>query len=126
MLIYFTGDSSAAQGVNVLIEGKMYGFTEEGALINAPGEAKIAGKWYLFGDNDQLLTGMQILSDKRQVYYDLETAQMKYGQLNLAGKWYLFDKINGAMQTGFKDLKSTDKIRLSITINRGRCNMANS
>ena len=66
---------------------------------------KIAGKWYLFGDNDQLLTGMQILSDKRQVYYDLETAQMKYGQLNLAGKWYLFDKINGAMQTGFKDLK---------------------
>lgn len=105
VLIYFTGDGSAAQGVNVLIEGKMYGFTEEGALINAPGEAKIAGKWYLFGDNDQLLTGMQILSDKRQVYYDLETAQMKYGQLNLAGKWYLFDKINGAMQTGFKDLK---------------------
>ena len=31
---------------------------------------------------------------------------MQYGQQNYRGHWYLFDRRTGAMQTGFKDLKS--------------------
>ena len=69
-----------------------------------PGEAHIAGHWYLFGKNNQVLVGFQKISDGRTVYYSPKTAQMQYYQQQINNHWYLFDKGSGAMKTGFQRL----------------------
>lgn len=112
VLVYFTDDGSAAQGMNISIEGKLYGFTEAGALINSPGKAKIAGKWYLFDKvNGAMQTGFKNLKEYGQnktVYYN-EQGHMQYGQQLIVGHWYLFDTFDGAMKTGLQWIQDQDK-----------------
>lgn len=74
----------------------------------ATGEQNINGKWYLFNQNANMITGLVNLkkyglSDSRTVYYN-SNGEMQYGEQRIGMDWYLFDSRNGAMLTGFQNL----------------------
>ncbi len=74
------------------------------------GEQQIGGKWYLFGKDGYMVTGLAKLSnhgvsDSKTVYYGAD-GTMQYGQHAINGKWYLFQNGTGAMVTGFQNLSS--------------------
>ena len=103
-LSYVTNEGLVAKNMKYKINNVEYVFNVAGVLEHLQGEANIAGNWYLFDNNNHVLIGFQTLKDRRKVYYSPDNAQMQYGQQNIDGQWYLFDKVNGSMQTGFKDL----------------------
>ncbi|WHS05651.1 KxYKxGKxW signal peptide domain-containing protein [Ligilactobacillus salivarius] len=103
-LSYVTNEGLVAKNMKYKINNVEYAFNVAGVLEHLQGEANIAGNWYLFDNNNHVLIGFQTLKDGRKVYYSPNNAQMQYGQQNIDGHWYLFDKVNGSMQTGFKDL----------------------
>ncbi len=103
-LSYVTSEGLVAKNMKYKINNVEYVFNVAGVLEHLQGEANIAGNWYLFDNNNHVLIGFQTLKDGRKVYYSPNNAQMQYGQQNIDGHWYLFDKVNGSMQTGFKDL----------------------
>ena len=103
-LSYVTNEGLVAKNTKYKINNVEYVFNVAGILEHLQGEANIAGNWYLFDNNNHVLIGFQTLKDGRKVYYSPNNAQMQYGQQNIDGHWYLFDKVNGSMQTGFKDL----------------------
>ena len=94
------------------------------------GQQHIDRYWYLFDNfTGAMQTGFQYIASQRKVVYYNNAGQMQYGrqkingrtydmnrmtgavshgsgQQNYRGHWYLFDRCTGAMQTGFKDLKS--------------------
>ena len=103
-LSYITSEGLVAKNTKYKINNVEYVFNVAGVLEHLQGEANIAGNWYLFDNSNHVLIGFQTLKDGRKVYYSPNNAQMQYGQQNIDGHWYLFDKVNGSMQTGFKDL----------------------
>ena len=103
-LSYVTSEGLVAKNMKYKINNVEYVFNIAGVLEHLQGEANIAGNWYLFDNNNHVIIGFQTLKDGRKVYYSPNNAQMQYGQQNIDGHWYLFDKVNGSMQTGFKDL----------------------
>ncbi|MDI9206268.1 hypothetical protein [Ligilactobacillus saerimneri] len=104
LLLYATSTGQLAKAGEQDIAGTTCVFDDQGAVVHVPGEAQIAGHWYLFGKNNQVLVGFQKLSDGRTVYYSPKTAQMQYYQQQINNHWYLFDKGSGAMKTGFQRL----------------------
>ena len=104
LLLYATSTGQLAKAGEQDIAGTTCVFDDQGAVVHVPGEAHIAGHWYLFGKNNQVLVGFQKLSDGRTVYYSPKTAQMQYYQQQINNHWYLFDKGSGAMKTGFQRL----------------------
>ena len=75
---------------------------EDGNIILNDGENEINGKWYYYAvQNGKIVTGWKKLIDNnhggyREVYYDLDTAQMVHGEKEINGVWYYFDKQNGS------------------------------
>ena len=103
-LSYVNEDGLFVMNGRFTIDDQDYSFDGYGVLEHSPGEAKLGGYWYLFGNGNQVLVGFQTLSDGRIVYYSPTTAQMQYYQQEIAGHWYLFDRGSGAMKTGFQRL----------------------
>ena len=66
------------------------------------GQRQINGKWYLFGSDGSMKTGLQWVANQNKTCYYASNGQMQYGQQCINGKWYLFDKNTGAMKTGFQ------------------------
>ena len=66
------------------------------------GQRQINGKWYLFGSDGSMKTGLQWVADQNKTCYYNGKGQMQYGQQCINGKWYLFDNNIGAMKTGFQ------------------------
>lgn len=89
------------------ISGRTYDMNRmTGAVSHGSGQQNIGGKWYLFNKNGTARTGFQwIANQKKTVYYN-NKGEMQYGQQRIGNGWYLFSWGTGAMQTGFKDLKS--------------------
>ena len=92
------------------VDGKKYNFNRVTGALEATGQQKINGKWYLFDNRKKIQTGFQrIANQNKTVYYDPATAQMKYGQQRIDGKWYLFDGVTGSMKTGFQKIANQNK-----------------
>ena len=66
------------------------------------GQRQINGKWYLFGSDGSMKTGLQWVANQNKTCYYASNGQMQYGQQCINGKWYLFDKNTGAMKTGLQ------------------------
>ena len=81
------------------VNGKTFYYSKGKAVT---GQQHIDGKWYLFGSDGAMKTGLQWISDQHKTYYYNGKGQMQYGQQHIGGKWYLFDKNTGAMKTGFQ------------------------
>ena len=108
-LAYYN-DKGQMQYGTVEIDGQKYQADTFDGAIKGQGQQKIAGNWYLFGNNNRVKDGWQWINDQQKtVYYDKKTAQMVHGEQKIAGHWYLFDENTGAMQRGFKKVKSGDK-----------------
>ena len=73
------------------------------------GQRQINGKWYLFGSDGSMKTGLQWVADQNKTCYYASNGQMQYGQQCINGKWYLFDKNTGAMKTGFQRIPEQNK-----------------
>ena len=73
------------------------------------GQRQINGKWYLFGSDGSMKTGLQWVADQNKTCYYASNGQMQYGQQCINGKWYLFDKDTGAMKTGFQRIPEQNK-----------------
>ena len=75
---------------------------EDGNIILNDGENEINGQWYYYDvQNGKMVTSWKKLVDNnhggyREVYYDLDTAQMAHGEKKINGVWYYFDKQNGS------------------------------
>ena len=81
------------------VNGKTFYYSKGKAVT---GQQHIDGKWYLFGSDGAMKTGLQWISDQHKTYYYNGKGQMQYGQQHIGGKWYLFDKNTGAMKTGLQ------------------------
>lgn len=74
---------------------------EDGNIILNDGENEINDQWYYYDvQNGKMVTGWKKLVDNnhggyREVYYDLDTAQMAHGEKKINGVWYYFDKQDG-------------------------------
>ena len=74
---------------------------EDGNIILNDGENEINDQWYYYDvQNSKMVTGWKKLVDNnhggyREVYYDLDTAQMAHGEKKINGVWYYFDKQDG-------------------------------
>ena len=73
------------------------------------GQRQINGKWYLFGSDGSMKTGLQWVANQNKTCYYASNGQMQYGQQYINGKWYLFDKNTGAMKTGFQRIEDQKK-----------------
>ena len=73
------------------------------------GQRQINGKWYLFGSDGSMKTGLQWVADQNKTCYYASNGQMQYGQQCINGKWYLFDKDTGAMKTGLQWVADQNK-----------------
>ena len=73
------------------------------------GQRQINGKWYLFGSDGSMKTGLQWVANQNKTCYYASNGQMQYGQQCINGKWYLFDKNTGAMKTGFQRIEDQKK-----------------
>ena len=81
------------------VNGKTFYYSKGKAVT---GQQHIGGKWYLFGSDGAMKTGLQWVADQNKTCYYASNGQMQYGQQHIGGKWYLFDKNTGAMKTGFQ------------------------
>ena len=88
------------------VNGKTFYYSKGKAVT---GQQHIDGKWYLFGSDGAMKTGLQWISDQHKTYYYNGKGQMQYGQQHIGGKWYLFDKNTGAMKTGFQWISDQHK-----------------
>ena len=73
------------------------------------GQRQINGKWYLFGSDGSMKTGLQWVADQNKTCYYASNGQMQYGQQCINGKWYLFDNNTGAMKTGLQWVADQNK-----------------
>lgn len=105
-LVYYDNKGQMQYG-SININGKKYDTNKVTGAFLGNGQKNIDGKWYLFDNKGNVLTGFQtITSQNKVVYYNPQTAQMVYGQQNINGHWYLFDKVTGARLSGFQNLKA--------------------
>ena len=88
------------------VNGKTFYYSKGKAVT---GQQHIGGKWYLFGSDGAMKTGLQWISDQHKTCYYNGKGQMQYGQQHIGGKWYLFDKNTGAMKTGFQWISNQRK-----------------
>ncbi|MCR1901896.1 glycoside hydrolase family 70 protein [Ligilactobacillus apodemi] len=117
-LVYYNQDGWMLYGEQN-IDGVNYTFNTFDGALEATGQQKIAGHWYLFDENGNVLTGFQDLSAYGQdkvVYYDPTTAQILYGYQNIDGNWYLFDSYDGSLQKG---IQTVNNVTLSFDTNTG-------
>lgn len=61
--------------------------------------AKLDSKWYLFGQDEYMCTGL-VRANNASYYFDASGA-MQTGWLSFNNKWYYFDELSGAMRTGW-------------------------
>ena len=80
------------------VNGKKFYYSKGKAVT---GQQHINGKWYLFGSDGAMKTGLQCLANQHKTCYYASNGQMQYGQQHINGKWYLFGS-DGAMKTGFQ------------------------
>ena len=73
------------------------------------GQRQINGKWYLFGSDGSMKTGLQWVANQNKTCYYASNGQMQYGQQCINGKWYLFDKNTGAMKPGLQGVADQKK-----------------
>ena len=105
-LVYYDNKGQMQYG-SINVNGKKYNTDKVTGAFLGNGQKNIDGKWYLFDNKGNVLTGFQtIASQNKVVYYNPQTAQMVYGQQNINGHWYLFDKVTGARLSGFQNLKA--------------------
>ena len=105
-LVYYDNKGQMQYG-SINVNGKKYDTDKVTGAFLGNGQKNIDGKWYLFDNKGNVLTGFQTIANQNKVvYYNPQNGQMQYGQQNVNGKWYLFDKVTGTMKTGFQDLKS--------------------
>ncbi|MCQ4116535.1 glycosyl hydrolase 53 family protein [Ligilactobacillus sp. MP3] len=105
-LVYYDNKGQMQYG-SINVNGKKYDTNRVTGAFLGNGQKNIDGKWYLFDNKGNVLTGFQtITSQNKVVYYNPQTAQMVYGQQNINGHWYLFDKVTGARLSGFQNLKA--------------------
>ena len=105
-LVYYDNKGQMQYG-SINVNGKKYDTNKVTGAFLGNGQKNIDGKWYLFDNKGNVLTGFQtITSQNKVVYYNSQTAQMVYGQQNINGHWYLFDKVTGARLSGFQNLKA--------------------
>ena len=88
------------------VNGKTFYYSKGKAVT---GQQHIGGKWYLFGSDGAMKTGLQWISDQHKTYYYNSKGQMQYGQQHIGDKWYLFDKNTGAMKTGLQWVADQNK-----------------
>ena len=105
-LVYYDNKGQMQYG-SINVNGKKYDTDKVTGAFLGKGQKNIDGKWYLFDNKGNVLTGFQTIANQNKVvYYNPQTAQMVYGQQNINGHWYLFDKVTGAKLSGFQDLKA--------------------
>ena len=95
-LVYYNNNGQMQYGKHK-IAGKTYNFDKVTGALKLHGQQKIAGHWYNFDRNGNPITGyVWIKNQKKEVYYNPNTAQMVYGQQKIKGKWQFFDTTTGA------------------------------
>lgn len=119
-VVYYNNDGQMQYG-RQKISGRTYDMNRmTGAVSHGSGQQNIGGKWYLFNKNGTARTGFQwIVNQKKTVYYN-NKGQMQYGQQRIGNGWYLFSWGTGAMQTGFKDLKSYGQNKIVYYADNGQ------
>lgn len=98
-LQYYGSDGKLARRQTVRAGGQ-YQADELGYLALKLGENLVGTNWYLVSAAGRLLTGWQVITGNRTVYYDPATAAMVKGERHLAGHWYYFNPVDGHRSTG--------------------------
>lgn len=94
---YGTVSGALITDTTIKLGNNTYTIDGNGNIVLKNGENEINGYWYYYNKStDKVVTGWYKLSDGREVYYDLSTAQMSHGEKKINGYWYYFDKNNGS------------------------------
>lgn len=102
-LQYYGSDGKLARR-QVVRAGGQYQADELGYLALKLGENLVGTNWYLVSAAERLLTGWQVITGNRTVYYDPATAAMVKGERYLEGHWYYFNPVDGHRSTGLTQL----------------------
>ena len=127
----YMGSTGSIYGIDVsgpyliyYIYKNEYTYLSEGKLSIAAHWEKKGGKWYFVDENDQYLTGFNII-DGVMYYFD-STGAMVTGWKSIDGSWYYFET-SGAMKTGwFKSgsvwyyFKDTGVMAEGLTLIKGK------
>ena len=98
LLQYYGGkNGSLVKNATLKLDGDTISVDNNGNIALKDGENKINGQWYYYDSKTKTVkTGWYKLSNNREVYYDLTTAQMTYGEKQIDGYWYYFNVLSGA------------------------------
>ena len=98
LLQYYGGkNGSLVKNATLKLDGDTISVDNSGNIALKDGENKINGQWYYYDSKIKTVkTGWYKLSNNREVYYDLTTAQMTYGEKQIDGYWYYFNVLSGA------------------------------
>ena len=98
LLQYYGGkNGSLVKNATLKLDGDTISVDNSGNIALKDGENKINGQWYYYDSKTKTVkTGWYKLSNNREVYYDLTTAQMTYGEKQIDGYWYYFNVLSGA------------------------------
>ncbi|WP_283612212.1 peptidoglycan DD-metalloendopeptidase family protein [Limosilactobacillus pulli] len=90
-------NGSLVKSTTLKLDGNTISVDNSGNIALKDGENEINGQWYYYDSKTKTVkTGWYKLSNNREVYYDLTTAQMVHGEKQIDGYWYYFNVLNGA------------------------------
>ncbi|MFR0580838.1 peptidoglycan amidohydrolase family protein, partial [Limosilactobacillus mucosae] len=93
---YGAANGSLSKNTEVTFAKKIVKTDTDGNIILNNGENEVNNQWYYYdAQRKGLITGWKKLSDGREAYYNLDTAQMVHGEKEIDGVWYYFNKQNG-------------------------------
>ena len=93
------------------------------------GQRQINGKWYLFGSDGSMKTGLQWVADQNKTCYYASNGQMQYGSQQIGNYYCYFDPSTGSMHLGWLTLngkkyyydKNGHKVFGEQTIDGSKC-----
>ena len=90
-------NGSLVKSTTLKLDGNTISVDNSGNIALKDGENEINGQWYYYDSKTKTVkTGWYKLSNNREIYYDLTTAQMVHGEKQIDGYWYYFNVLNGA------------------------------
>lgn len=93
------------------------------------GQRQINGKWYLFGSDGSMKTGLQWVANQNKTCYYASNGQMQYGSQKIGNYYCYFDPSTGSMHLGWLTLngkkyyydKNGHKVFGEQTIDGSKC-----